>query len=139
MNAFFDRILTLNLVGTTVVFYVAARIYLWPHLHRLSPRSVMIPILLLHSLRHLGLMFLTRGATYPGLSREFAWPAASGDLIAQLPGFREHEQIVDTDSKTAIEFREASTPEQLFAASEYIYTSCDDEHLEQREKQFQCY
>src|SRR5207302_5391580 len=41
---------------------------------------------------------------------------ASGDLIAQLPGFREHEQIVDTDSKTAIEFREASTPEQLFAA-----------------------
>ena len=87
MNAFFDRILTLNLVGTTVVFYVAARIYLWPHLHRLSPRSVMIPILLLHSLRHLGLMFLTRGATYPGLSREFAWPAALGDLIAALLAF----------------------------------------------------
>jgi hypothetical protein len=87
MDALFDRILTLNLVGTTVVFYVAARIYVWPQLHRLSPRSVIIPILLLHSLRHLGLMFLTHGATYPGLPREFAVPAALGDLVAALLAF----------------------------------------------------
>src|ERR1051325_10143124 len=87
MNAFFDRILTLNLVGTTVVFYVAVRIYLWPHLHRLAPRSVLIPILLLHSLRHLGLMFLTRGATYPGLPPQFAYPAAFGDLLTAVLAF----------------------------------------------------
>ena len=87
MESVLDRILTLNLVATTVVFYVAARVYLWPQFHRLSPRSVMIPILLLHSLRHLGLMFLTRGATYPGLPREFAWPAALGDLVAALLAF----------------------------------------------------
>jgi hypothetical protein len=87
MNALLDRILTLNLVATTAVFYVAARIYLWPQLPRLSPRSVMIPILLLHSLRHLGLMFLTRGATYPGLPREFAVPAALGDWVAALLAF----------------------------------------------------
>src|SRR6266513_1572551 len=37
-------------------------------------------------------------------------------LIAQLPAFREHEQIVDTESTAAVEFREESTPEQLFAA-----------------------
>jgi NAD+ synthase (glutamine-hydrolysing) len=41
---------------------------------------------------------------------------SSGALIAQLPAFREHEQIVDTDSKAAIEFRDESTPEQLFPA-----------------------
>src|SRR5580765_1858518 len=87
MDALLDRILTLNLIATTVVFYVAARIYLWPQLHRLSPRAVMIPILLLHSLRHLGLMFLTRGAIYPGLPPQFAWPAALGDLIASLLAF----------------------------------------------------
>src|SRR5437016_1345137 len=87
MDAVLDRILTLNLVATTAVFYVAARIYLLPRLDRLSPRLVMIPILLLHSLRHLGLMFLTRGATYPGLPREFAWPAALGDLVAALLAF----------------------------------------------------
>jgi NAD+ synthase (glutamine-hydrolysing) len=41
---------------------------------------------------------------------------ASGDCIAQLAGFREDEKIVDTDSVHVIEFREAKTPEQLFAA-----------------------
>ena len=41
---------------------------------------------------------------------------ASGDCIAQLAGFREDEKIVDTDSIDVIEFREAKTPEQLFAA-----------------------
>ena len=33
-------------------------------------------------LRHLGLMFLSPGATYPGLAMEFALPAAIGDCIA---------------------------------------------------------
>src|ERR1700730_11594555 len=41
---------------------------------------------------------------------------SSGALIAQLPAFREHEQIVDTDSTNVVEFREESMPEQLFPA-----------------------
>ncbi|HZR78532.1 MAG TPA: NAD+ synthase [Chthoniobacterales bacterium] len=41
---------------------------------------------------------------------------ASGRLIDQLPGFREHEQIIDTDSTDTTEFREQSSPEQLFHA-----------------------
>jgi hypothetical protein len=81
------NILTLNLIATTVVFYVAARIYLLPQLGRLRPRTVLIPILLLHSLRHLGLMFLTRGATYPGLPSQFAYPAALGDLLTAILAF----------------------------------------------------
>jgi len=80
----FDRILTLNLIGTTVVFYVAARLYILPRLGELEPKSVLLPILLLHSLRHLGLMFLTRGAVYPGMPPEFAYPAALGDLVTAL-------------------------------------------------------
>jgi hypothetical protein len=87
MEAVFDRILTLNLIATTVVFYVAARIYLFPRLARLEPCSVLIPILLLHSLRHLGMMFLTRGATYPGLPPHFAYPAALGDLLTAVLAF----------------------------------------------------
>jgi hypothetical protein len=82
-----DRILTFNLFGTTVVFYVAVRIYLLPRLEKLKPRSILIPILLLHSLRHLGLMFLTRGATYPGMPLQFARPAAIGDLLTSLLAF----------------------------------------------------
>src|SRR5438132_382935 len=40
----------------------------------------------------------------------------SGNLIAQLPPFREDEKIVDTDSTATIEFHEGKTPEVLFAA-----------------------
>jgi len=87
MQAILDRILTLNLIGTTLVFYVAARIYLLPRIGDLAPRAVMIPILLLHSLRHLGLMFLTRGAVYPGMPPQFAYPAALGDLFTALLAF----------------------------------------------------
>jgi len=83
----FDRILTFNLVGTTLAFYVAARLYVLPRLGELAPRTVLLPILLLHSLRHLGLMFLTRGAVYPGLPPQFAYPAALGDLLAALLAF----------------------------------------------------
>ena len=87
MPAIFDRILPLNVVANTVIFYVAVRIYLWPQLSRLRPRQILIPVLLLHSTRHLGMMFLARGATYPGLSPEFAYPAAFGDLVAAILAF----------------------------------------------------
>ena len=84
MPPIFDRILTLNLVANTAIFYIAARLYLLPLLPRLRPRQILLPILLLHSMRHLGMMFLTRGATYPGLSTQFAYPAAFGDLLTAV-------------------------------------------------------
>ena len=66
------NILTVNLFLSTVAFYVAARIYLWPKLPELPARTVLVPILILHSFRHLGLMFLSPGAVYPGMPPEFA-------------------------------------------------------------------
>jgi hypothetical protein len=78
------NILTLNLLLSTLVFWIAAKLYLLPKLPDLQPRTVLLPILLLHSMRHLGLMFLAPGATYPGLPMAFAQPAAYGDLIASL-------------------------------------------------------
>jgi hypothetical protein len=87
MGPLFDRILVVNLLASTVLFYAAARIYVLPKLGGWSFREVMPPILLLHSFRHLGLMFLTRGATYPGLPPEFAYPAALGDLVAAVLAF----------------------------------------------------
>ncbi len=87
MSAIFDRVLVLNLVANTAIFYVAARLYLLPQLSRLRPKEILVPILLLHSTRHLGMMFLTRGATYPGMPSEFAYPAAFGDLITAFLAF----------------------------------------------------
>jgi hypothetical protein len=78
------NILTVNLVFSTLVFWIAAKLYLIPKLDQLEPRTVLLPILLLHALRHLGLMFLAPGAVYAGLAPQFAIPAALGDMMAAL-------------------------------------------------------
>jgi hypothetical protein len=77
-------ILTVNLLFSTLVFWIAARLYILPRLADLEPRTVLLPILLLHALRHLGLMFLAPGAVFPGVPPQFAYPAAFGDLLAAV-------------------------------------------------------
>jgi hypothetical protein len=76
--------LTVNLLFSTLVFGIAARIYVVPRMRQLSASTVLVPILLLHSFRHLGLMFLAPGATYPGIPAGFTRPAAFGDLTAAI-------------------------------------------------------
>ena len=87
MPAIFDRVLTVNLIANTAIFYVAARLYLLPLVPRVRTQLILVPILLLHSTRHLGLMFLTRGGTFPGMPTQFAYPAAFGDLITAVLAF----------------------------------------------------
>src|SRR5262249_7806823 len=58
--------------------------YVLPRLPELRPRTVLLPILILHSFRHLGLMFLAPGVTEPGIPAQFARPAAFGDLLAAV-------------------------------------------------------
>jgi hypothetical protein len=77
-------ILPINLLGNTIIFWVAARIYILPKLGTLKPQAILLPILLLHATRHLGLMFLAPGATYPGIPPQFAYPAALGDLLVAV-------------------------------------------------------
>ena len=78
------NVLTVNLLLNTVIFAIVARIYLFPHLPRLAPRTVLTPILLLHMTRHLGLMFLAPGAIYAGIPTQFTVPAAYGDFLAAI-------------------------------------------------------
>jgi len=87
VSTVFDRVLPLNLIANTAIFYVAARLYLLPLISRFRPQQILVPILLLHSMRHLGMMFPTRGATYPGLPPQFAYPAAFGDLVTAIIAF----------------------------------------------------
>jgi len=74
MQPLLDRILSANLILTTLIFYVTARIYLLPKIQEFKPQTILIPILLLHSLRHLGLMFLTRGRSIPACPRSLPIP-----------------------------------------------------------------
>jgi len=85
--AIFDRVIVLNLLANTAIFYVAARLYLLPLVPSVRPQQILVPILLLHSMRHLGMMFVTRGATYPGLPSQFANKAAFGDLVTAIIAF----------------------------------------------------
>ena len=78
------NVLTVNLLFSTLVFWIAAKLYLLPRIGELNPATVLVPILLLHSFRHFGLMFLAPGATYAGIPPQFAYPAAYGDLVAAL-------------------------------------------------------
>jgi hypothetical protein len=78
------NILTVNLLFSTLVFGVAAQLYVLPRLPQWKPQTVLLPILLLHALRHLGLMFLAPGAIYAGMPEQFAYPAAFGDLLAAV-------------------------------------------------------
>jgi hypothetical protein len=80
-------LLPLNIVLSTLIFLFA---YLWlvrPALPRIGVKNVIMAILLLHSLRHLGLMFISIGAALPGIPWQFAWPAATGDFIAASLSF----------------------------------------------------
>lgn len=80
-------ILTPNFLFSTLIFAIAAWIYVRPMLRTQDLKTLLIPILLLHMFRHLGLMFLERGATLPGLASEFAIPAAYGDFLAAILAF----------------------------------------------------
>jgi hypothetical protein len=76
--------LVVNVVLSAIIFNLAYRWYLKPILPQLNPAMVLVPILLLHSLRHLGLMFLTTGVTSPNIPVQFAIPAAAGDFLSAM-------------------------------------------------------
>jgi hypothetical protein len=87
VQAIGDQALTLNLVFGTLVFAAAARIYVLPRIHEWKPEAVLVPVLLLHSQRHLGLMFLAGGAVFSGMPPQFAWPAAMADFVTAVLAF----------------------------------------------------
>lgn len=84
MNLPLNPILPLNLLLGFILFRTALSIYVVPHMGRLNPAQLLTPILLLHALRELGLMFMFEGATLPGMPMPFAVPAALGDFVAAV-------------------------------------------------------
>jgi hypothetical protein len=71
-----------NLIFSLTIFYLAYHWMLKPVLHSLKPIHVLTPILLLHAMRHLGVMFVSPGVVSPDIPWQFAWPASAGDFIA---------------------------------------------------------
>ena len=85
MNTF--EIFGLQMILSLLVYVVIARWYLGPWLARRSRSEALIPLLLFHSLRHLGLTILVPTVTSPDLPRAWAEQLAYGDLLAQVLAF----------------------------------------------------
>ncbi len=77
----------LNFTLSLVAFSLIARWYVLPRLGAAPLRAALEPILLLHSFRHIGLMFLASGAVKTTLPTAFAQPAAWGDLATSILAF----------------------------------------------------
>lgn len=69
---------------SVVVYGLLAKWYVAPALARLPLHDALIPLLVPHAFRHLGLVFLVPAVVAPTLPRAFALPTAYGDLLAGL-------------------------------------------------------
>ena len=58
--------------------------YIWPKLRNLDRNEALRPLLILHSFRFFGLVFLVPGVVSPELPLSFARPTAYGDFIAAV-------------------------------------------------------
>jgi hypothetical protein len=82
-----DLIVVTNISLSLLAFSLVAWWYVVPALRRLSWQRALEPLLLLHTFRHVGLMFLASGAVKTALPAAFAGPAAWGDLLAAALAF----------------------------------------------------
>ncbi|MDT8067994.1 MAG: hypothetical protein ROO76_07475 [Terriglobia bacterium] len=67
-----------------IAWGIVASRYIWPKLRDLDRTEALRPILMLHSFRFFGLVFLVPGVVSPELPAAFARPTAYGDFIAAI-------------------------------------------------------
>jgi len=79
-----QQIFGLQVLLSFLVYGLVARWYVTPRLAPLPLHAALQPLLVLHALRHLGMVFLVPTVVGPALPAGFAVPAAYGDLLAAL-------------------------------------------------------
>jgi hypothetical protein len=65
-----------------IAWGIVAKRYIWPKLRGLRRAEALRPLLVLHSFRYIGLVFLVPGVVSPDLPPAFADSAAYGDIVA---------------------------------------------------------
>ena len=78
------QIFGLQFALNLIVYALIARWYIAPRLAALPLHAALTPLLLLNALRTVGMVFVVPTVVDPSLPREFAVPAAYGDLLAVL-------------------------------------------------------
>src|SRR5437879_10399809 len=85
MDAF--TIFGLQTAATIVTYALVAKWYVWPRLAAMPRASALTPLLLIHTLRTLGLTVIVPAVTDPKLPQSFSVPLAYGDLLATALAF----------------------------------------------------
>ena len=78
------EIFGLQMALSFAVYILIARWYVAPWLAKKPLQEALIPLLVLHALRHLGMTILVPTVTSPDLPRAWATQLAYGDLVAGL-------------------------------------------------------
>jgi hypothetical protein len=74
----------LSILMSFVAFGLVTRLYIWPRLRVMARYDALLPLVVPHTFRFVGLSFLVPGVVSPSLPPAFAAPAAYGDLGAAL-------------------------------------------------------
>jgi hypothetical protein len=74
----------LSVLLSFVAFGLVAWLYIWPRVRMLERVEALVPLVVPHTFRFVGLSFLVPGVVSPSLPSAFAAPAAYGDLIATI-------------------------------------------------------
>lgn len=67
-----------------IAFGIVTKLYIWPPLWVVPLEDALIPLVLPHMFRFIGLSFLVTGVVAPSLQPAFGKPAAYGDLVAAI-------------------------------------------------------
>jgi hypothetical protein len=74
----------LSVLMSFVAFGLVTKLYIWPRLRILERDDALVPLVVPHTFRFIGLSFLVPGVVSPSLPSAFAAPAAYGDLVAAI-------------------------------------------------------
>src|SRR5262245_57095546 len=80
VQALFGISVLLSFVASGLV----AGLYVWPWVRTRERQQALLPLVLPHTFRFVGLSFLVPGVVSPSLPSAFAAPAAYGDLVAAI-------------------------------------------------------
>ncbi len=74
----------LSVLMSFVAFGLVTKLYIWPRLRPLERDAALLPLVVPHTFRFIGLSFLVPGVVSPSLPSAYAAPAAYGDLVAAI-------------------------------------------------------
>jgi hypothetical protein len=79
-----EALFGLSVLMSFLAFAIVTKLYILPRLRVMQREEALLPLVVPHTFRFVGLSFLVPGVVSPSLSPAFAVPAAYGDLVAAI-------------------------------------------------------